>query len=91
MKKAVRLYLTGTVQALFFEPFIKAQAEKVKVKGFIRTLEDGRIEIFFEGDQTAVDFLMQLCKNKPPHCNIRGVEEKAERLQDFKDFKIFKF
>ena len=50
MKKSVRLYIDGTVQGVFFRAFVKQNAERLNIKGFIRNLEDGRIEVFLEGD-----------------------------------------
>ena len=44
MKKAVRLYIDGAVQGLFFRQFVKENAERYDVKGFVRNLEDGRVE-----------------------------------------------
>ncbi len=90
MKKTIRLYLTGSVQSLFFRNFIKENADKHKVKGFIRTLEDGRIEIWLEGDIENVDAMIPICKRGPQHSNIRNVEEKTEHFQDFKEFKIMR-
>ena len=54
MKKSVRLYITGTVQGVFFRMFVKENAERQNVKGFIRNLEDGRIEVFLEGNSKSV-------------------------------------
>ena len=91
MKKSVRLYITGTVQGVFFRQFVKEHADKRNVKGYIRNLEDGRVEIFLEGDMDDVDSLVQVCKRGPQHSIIRNVEEKPESFQDFKEFKILKF
>jgi acylphosphatase len=54
----------------------------------VRNLEDGRIEIFIEGNQENVDSMIAICKRGPAHSNLRKVEEKEERFQDFKEFKI---
>lgn len=88
MKKAVRLYLSGTVQGVFFRSFIKENAERYNVKGFVRNLEDGRIEVFIEGNADDVNKMMELCKSGPKHSQIRKVEEKPEKFQDFKTFKV---
>ena len=88
MKKSVRLYITGTVQGVFFRGFIKENAEKLNVKGFVRNLEDGRVEVFLEGDSDAVEKMTELCKKGPKHSQIRKVEEKEEKFQDFKTFKV---
>jgi acylphosphatase len=91
MKKAVRLYITGSLQSLFYRQFIKENAEKYNIKGFFRNREDGRVEIFMEGTTDNVNSMLTICKQGPKHAIIRNVEEKEERLQDFKDFKIFRF
>ncbi len=88
MKKSVRLFISGTVQGIFFRKFVKDNADKNRVNGFVRNLEDGRIEIFLEGDSEKVDAMMAICRRGPAHSNLRKVEEKEERFQDFKEFKI---
>jgi len=87
MKKSVRLYINGTVQGIFFRGFVKENAERHDVKGFVRNLEDGRIEIFLEGDASNVNKMIELCKKGPRHAQIKKVEIKPERFQDFKVFK----
>jgi len=88
MKKSVRLYISGTVQDVFFRTFIKSNAEKLNVKGFTRNLEDSRVEVFAEGDADAVNKMIEVCKEGPKHSMIKNVEEKPEKFQDFKTFKI---
>jgi len=88
MKKSVRLYVDGTVQGIFYRAFVKENAERHNVKGFVRNLEDGRVEIFLEGDIKGVNVLIDLCKTGPKHSQIRRVEEKTERHQGFKVFKV---
>jgi len=88
MKKSVRLYIDGTVQGVFFRIFLKENAERYNVKGFVRNLEGGRIEIFLEGDADNVNKMIELCKKGPRHAQIRNVDLKPERFQDFKTFKV---
>jgi len=88
MKKAVRLYIQGTVQGIFFRQFIKENAERNDIRGFVRNLEDGRIEIFMEGDNKNIDKMIELCKKGPKHAKINHVEIREEKVQDFREFKI---
>lgn len=88
MKKSLRLYITGTVQGVFFRQFVKENAERHNVKGFVRNLEDGRIEVFLEGNADEVNKMIELCSKGPKHAQIRNVEMKKESFQDFKTFKL---
>lgn len=90
MKKSKRLFITGSVQTIFFEHFIKQNAERWNIKGFLRKLEDGRVEIFIEGDGDNVEEMAAICRRGSQHTQIRSVEERDEKFQDFKEFKILK-
>ena len=91
MKKSVRLYITGTIQGIFFRAFIKENAERLNVKGFTRNLEDKRIEVFIEGDSEQVNKMIELCKKGPKHSQIKKVEIKKEHFQGFRNFKVLHF
>ena len=88
MKKSVRLYVQGSFQGIFFRNFVKENAEKSDVRGFVRNLEDGRVEVFIEGDQDKVEKMIEICKKGPRHSQIRNVEVKEEKFQGLKEFKI---
>lgn len=88
MKKSVRLYIDGIVQGIFFRSFIKENAERYNVKGFVRNLEDGRVEIFLEGGTDDVNKMIEISKKGPKHSQIKKVQLKPEKFQEFKTFKI---
>lgn len=88
MKKSVRLYIGGVVQGVFYRAFIKENAERYDVKGFVRNLEDGRVEIFIEGNPDNVNKMIELAKKGPKHSQIKNIEIREERFQDFKSFKV---
>ncbi len=88
MKKSVRIYIEGTVQGVFFRGFVKDNAERCNVKGFVRNLDDGRVEIFGEGNADEVNKFVDVVRKGPKHSIIKNVEVKPERFQDFKNFKI---
>ena len=47
--KTIRIYLTGSVQGVFFRKFLEDKANGLNVRGFCRNLEDGRVEVVVEG------------------------------------------
>ena len=87
MKKSVRLYIDGAVQGVFFRNFVKENAEKNNVNGFVRNLENGRVEVFLEGDNVNVDNMIEICKKGPKHAQIKSVTMKDEKFQGLKNFK----
>lgn len=91
MKKAIRLYLTGNMQSMFFKQFVKNAADGYNVKGFLRILDSGKVEIFLEGEAGNVDTVAEIYKKGPKFATVRSFEERPEKLQDFKDFKVINF
>ncbi|MEK6825353.1 MAG: acylphosphatase [Nanoarchaeota archaeon] len=90
MKKSVRLTITGSLQSLFFKQFIKENADANDVRGFLRNLEGGKVEVFLEGNLDDVNEMIEVCSKGPKYANIRSLEQKEERFQDFKEFKVLK-
>ena len=91
MKKAVRVYIFGTVQGVTFRNFIKKSADELKVKGYARNKEDGSVEAWIEGNSQNVDKMIELCKKGPEHSVIKRLDIVEEHLQDMKEFKIMRF
>ena len=90
MKKSVRLYITGAVQGVFFRLFVKQNAERLDVRGFIRNLDDGNLEVFAEGRDENVNEFLKECKKGPPHADVKKVEFEDIKNQGFDGFKILK-
>ena len=90
MKKAVRVYVFGIVQGVTFRAFIKENADRCNVKGYIRNKEDGSLEAWFEGDSEKVDEMIEKCKEGPKYSQIKRLDIINEKVQDMEDFKILR-
>ncbi|MDP3881580.1 MAG: acylphosphatase [Nanoarchaeota archaeon] len=91
MKRSIRLHITGSLQSMFFDQFIKDNAVAHSVKGYVRHLREGVVEIFLEGNNENVEAMILICTRGPKYAQIRSVEQKEEKFQDFKEFKILGF
>lgn len=70
--KTIRVFISGIVQGIFFRNFIKENAEAYGIKGYVRNLEDGRVEAVFEGYDNDVNKMIEICKKRPStHQNFR--------------------
>jgi len=88
--KTVRIFIKGTVQSVFFRTFIKEQADELGVRGFVRNLEDGRVEVLVEGRDEKVVEMVKRCKEGPKHAQIIEVKVEDMKNQSFEGFKILK-
>ena len=54
MEKRVHVFYSGTVQGVFFRSTSKEIADEFGVKGWVRNLSDGRVELAAEAEEEAL-------------------------------------
>ncbi|MFH0711742.1 MAG: acylphosphatase [archaeon] len=92
MKSGARFVVKGTVQGVFFRQFVKEGADELKLRGFVRNLESGDVEIVVEGEDDAIERLRARIRKGPKHAQIRDVVvEERKWSGDFDEFKILRF
>jgi len=89
--KTYKILISGTVQGIFFRGFIKEKADELNLKGFVRNLDDGRVEAVVEGKDENVNKMIELCKIGPKHAKVDKVETEEIKHQGLQDFKIIRF
>lgn len=89
--KSIRIFISGNVQGVFFRQFIKDKAEEIGVKGYVRNLENGRVEVAIEGENKKVDEMLKICRKGAPHSIVKELEIEDISEQNFKEFKILHF
>lgn len=88
--KTVRAKITGTVQGVFYRKFVKDEADKLDLKGHVRNLDTGEVEVVAEGKDDNVDKLIQISKKGPAHSQIKKIEIMDLNFQGFDEFKILR-
>ena len=73
MLVARRFLVSGRVQGVGFRYFTHAAAVREGVTGWVRNLDDGRVEALVEGDAPAVDRVEQAIRNGPPGARVDSV------------------
>lgn len=88
---AVKIRVAGRVQGVGFRPFIHRLAVKHRLKGYVRNLGGGEVEIWVEGCVEDVkSFLNLLLEDKPPPARIEDLIIEKVEPKGFRDFKILK-
>jgi acylphosphatase len=89
MKVRAHVWISGKVQGVFFRSETQDEARKRGVKGWVRNLPDGRVEAVFEGEENAVNELIEFCKRGPLGARVTGIKVVMENyIGEFKDFVI---
>ena len=88
--KTLRLYISGTVQGVLFRKFIDENAKRIGIRGYVRNLNDGRVEVVMEGTDDKVMEMLEICKKGNPHSKIREIEMKELTNQSFQGFNIMR-
>ena len=83
------IVVSGRVQGVFFRVHTKKEAVLLGVKGWVKNLLDGRVEIMAEGEKERVERLIAFIKQGPPQAYVEDAAvEWLEFAGEFEDFEI---
>lgn len=66
--------IDGRVQGVNFRASAQQQARSSGVQGWVRNLEDGRVEAVFEGSRAAVNRMVSWCYGGPRYARVEKVD-----------------
>lgn len=68
------LYISGRVQGVGFRHFIKTEAKKIGLKGWVKNMTDGRVEMVIAGRKQDVKKMLKLAEQGPRWANVEHIE-----------------
>jgi acylphosphatase len=74
MLVARRYVISGRVQGVGFRFFTEAAAAREGLRGWVRNLPDGRVEVVAEGDAEAVLRFEHQVRHGPPGARVEAVD-----------------
>ena len=86
--KRVHVHVSGGVQGVGFRWFCRQEAYRHGVAGFVRNLDDGRVEAAFEGEPGAVDAMVEWCRRGPAGARVDDVTVAEEGPTGESAFRI---
>lgn len=88
-KHRVHLFIKGKVQGVFFRQALKVMAKKNNVNGWVRNLNDGRVEAVLEGEDVDVSTLVEWAHGGSANARVEDVEIKNEKYkEEFTKFDV---
>lgn len=88
MKRA-HVFVEGYVQGVFFRYHTQKLAHRLGVRGWVRNLPDGRVEAVVEGEEKAINQMLEFFRRGPAGAFVEKVEVKWETpVGEYQDFEI---
>lgn len=85
-----RIIVKGKVQGVFYRACAKETADENGVKGWVRNLESGEVEIMATGSKGQLASFIDWCKQGPPRAIVTHVDIAEKEEMAFDEFMILR-
>ncbi|QSG09713.1 acylphosphatase [Halapricum desulfuricans] len=82
------VFVTGRVQGVFFRATTRDTARQRDVDGWVKNLDDGRVEAVFEGAEADVESMIEFCHEGSPQARVEDVGVEYEQPRGLDGFEI---
>lgn len=86
--RRARVLVSGRVQGVFFRQRTIRLARSAGCAGWVRNLDDGRLEAVFEGPEDAVERMVAWCRQGPERAVVEAVEVLEEDPEGLEGFEV---
>lgn len=85
----IHILVSGRVQGVWYRAFTKEAAERHDINGWVKNLDDGRVEALAIGEKEKIaDFIDEL-KKGPKASRVDSIEAKESKTKEMHDsFRI---
>jgi len=78
LASSVLVRFSGRVQGVGFRYFTRKKARELNLKGYVKNLPDGKVEILIIGGEARSDRLIETCKKGPRMAFVNDIEIKRD-------------
>jgi acylphosphatase len=82
------VFVSGRVQGVYYRANTRDQARELGVDGWVRNLDDGRVEAVFAGPPEAVESMVEWCHTGSPAAEVEDVAVEYENPGEYDGFRI---
>ena len=87
--RTVKVRVEGIVQGVGFRYYTYRIAKRYGIKGYVKNMPDGSVEVVAEGKKDKVEELVKWCHKGPPYAHVKNIIRKDERWRgEFDTFEI---
>ena len=85
--RSIHVFVSGEVQGVFFRATTKEEADRLSIQGWVRNLDDGRVETLAEGSDESISKFIGFLHKGSDAARVDKVEvlndDSSEDLVDF--------
>jgi len=86
---SAHVVVSGRVQGVWFRESTRRRADELGLLGYVRNLQDGRVEALFEGEESAVRDALAFVREGPPGAKVSGCQvEEGPATDRHRDFRV---
>ncbi|WP_265107786.1 acylphosphatase [Halosolutus halophilus] len=82
------VFVSGKVQGVYYRATTRDTAREHGVDGWVKNLDDGRVEAVFEGPEDAVESMVEFCHEGSPAADVDDVEVEYDEPRGEDGFEI---
>ena len=82
--KRIHIIITGTVTGVGFRWWLKMEAEKKNIHGFVKNRAEDEVEALLLGHEKDVEDLVRLCRKGPPSSKVESIKIEDYQQEYFK-------
>jgi len=82
------VFVSGRVQGVFYRANTREQARERGVDGWVRNLDDGRVEAVFEGPPDAVEAMVEWCHEGSSRASVEDVDVEYGDPEGVEGFEV---
>lgn len=87
--KRVHIIVSGRVQGVFFRYNTRDLAGNLGLRGYVKNLYNGDVEIIAEGNEEKLNKLIGFCKKGPESAHVTNIKIKYEKAtNEFSGFEV---
>jgi acylphosphatase len=90
LAERIHLWITGRVQRVGFRLWACDQAERLGLAGWVRNLDDGRVEAVAEGEPPLLQAFSAACRQGPPAARVDAVQRMEEEPRGEAPFRVLR-
>ena len=82
--KRIHIIVTGTVTGVGFRWWLKMEAEKRNIHGFVKNRTKDEVEALLLGHEKDVEDVVRLCRKGPASSNVKSIKIEDYQQEYFK-------